>query len=659
VIRIRRDLGAAVAFAGLFCAFGFARQAARPPAPAGIVERGALRLHFLQHAIGDEQYEVTREDGRLTLVSHFAYTDRGASVPLDATLRLASDLTPVAFTIKGKTYRYFSADTDVTVTGATAEIRDGRALTRQPVPQRFFTIDGYAPLAVQMMLIRYANAHPGAGAIPTFPAGSVTVERRGQDTIEAGASRVVLDRYALDGVVWGRESLWLDRAGAIAAAVTTTGGLPFEAVRPDLESALPAFVARAIADRMDEAARLQTAIRPVRSGRYALVGATIVDGTGGAPVRRGAILIDDGVIRAVGSQDAVSLPSGTPVVDVAGTTIVPGLWDMHAHAAQVEWGPAYLASGVTTIRDMGGEFDYLVAARDAVRQGRALGPRMLLAGLIDGPGPNAFGVITAATPDEGRARVRRYKAAGFVQVKLYSLLRPDTVSAICAEAHGLGMTVTGHIPAAMTLRTAIEAGMDHVAHMPVRGEPGTPELGDTIAFLKDRHVVVDPTVSWNELLGHPVAVPIRTFQPGADRLPASLARLINSTGADGDASNIERRQAQQLALLKALHDGGVPIVAGTDKGVPGFSVQREIELYVKAGFTPLEALQAATIVSARAMGLAGEVGTIEPGRRADLVVLRGNPLEAIANIRTATHVITAGRMYETAPLWRAVGFQPQ
>jgi imidazolonepropionase-like amidohydrolase len=115
---------------------------------------------------------------------------------------------------------------------------------------------------------------------------------------------------------------------------------------------------------------------------------------------------------------------------------------------------------------------------------------------------------------------------------------------------------------------------------------------------------------------------------------------------------------QFMAVLGALHRAGIPIVAGTDQVVPGHSLHREIELYVKAGFTPMEAIQAATIVPARVMKLDKETGTVEAGKAADLIILDANPLENISNIRTVRSVITGGRLYNTAELWQSVGFKP-
>jgi imidazolonepropionase-like amidohydrolase len=308
---------------------------------------------------------------------------------------------------------------------------------------------------------------------------------------------------------------------------------------------------------------------------------------------------------------------------------------------------------------MGGEFEFLTAFRDALDSGRGLGPKLLLAGLVDGGGPDAFGVISAETAEQARGVVARYHGAGFQQIKLYDLLQPVVVTALTSEAHRLGMTVTGHVPRSLTLREAVEAGMDQIAHLPITGDPDTAEVESTVEFLRRHGTVVDPVISWNELLGRSAATPVAAFQPGILKAPYSVADLFLNAAVDGlDPAAARARLENSLAILRALHAAGVPIVAGTDEGIPGHSLHREIELYVEAGLTPLEAIRAATAVPARVMGMEGEVGTIEVGKRADLVLLEGNPLQSIANIRRVRSVISQGRMYDCGQLWRVVGFRP-
>ncbi len=164
--------------------------------------------------------------------------------------------------------------------------------------------------------------------------------------------------------------------------------------------------------------------------------------------------------------------------------------------------------------------------------------------------------------------------------------------------------------------------MDQIAHLAIRGEAGSEDVTRTIAFLREHKTVVDPTQSWNELLGHAAGAPVAAFQPGMTKIPQPLNRLFSNAGTSGiDAAAARARLERGLRIVKALHAAGVPVVVGTDEGIPGHSVHREIELYVEAGLPALAAIQAATIVPARAMKLDAELGTIERGKRADLVIL--------------------------------------
>jgi imidazolonepropionase-like amidohydrolase len=363
-------------------------------------------------------------------------------------------------------------------------------------------------------------------------------------------------------------------------------------------------------------------------------------------------------IAKIAKSEDFEVPKNAKVIDAPKKFLIPGLWDMHTHVMQIEWAPVYLAAGVTTVRDMGNEIDFVVPLRDAIRAGQVIGPRMLLAGLIDGGGPNAFGAVNATTPEEGRAAVRRYRELGFEQVKLYDLLQPDVVAAITAEAHRLGMTVTGHVPRSLTLLAAVDSGMDQVAHLPIRGEARSDSVRRVIESLRAHGTVIDPTASCGELLGHAAADPVASFQPGVSRLPPVLyQRIIRMGDANADTTAAHARLRRTLGVIGALHTAGVPVVAGTDEGVPGFSVYREIELYVAAGFSPMEALRAATAVPAKAMRLDQEVGTMEPGKRADLLVLDRDPLDNISNVRSVNLVMTRGTLYRSADLWRAAGFR--
>jgi imidazolonepropionase-like amidohydrolase len=613
---------------------------AAPPTPS-------LALYLLGHRIGSERSAITREADRSTLTSHFEYLDRGTTVALDSTVTLSPDLTPLSFESHGRSYRYFAVDASVPhASGSPAS----------------FTIEGVAPLAAQELLLRYWLGHGRPATIRIEPSGDrVVVHETAQVTNVFDVGLPPLRQYTIDGLAWGRQRVWLRRDNLeLMAAVTTVGVLGFEALSASLEPALDGekLARLAIQARLREAETESRATSPVQRSTFALTNARLIDGTGGPAVEHANLLVRDSRIEAAGPAETTPVPRGAPVVDVSGKTILPGLWDMHGHVGLAEFGPVYLAAGVTTVRDMGGEFDVVTALRDAWREGKSPGPRLLLAGLVDGPGPASFGHVTAANPGEGRAVVGRYKEAGFQQMKLYSLLDRPTVAAVIDSAHAAGMTVTGHIPNGLTLREVVEMGMDHVAHLTVRDAPGTDTMRDTIAFLKAHNTVIDPTISWNELLGRSPETPIESFQPGFTHVAGPLQRLIGgASGGQLTPQQAHDRLTRSLAIVKALHDGGIPIVAGTDKGVPGVSVAREIELYVEAGLSPIDAIRAATAVPARVMGLGADSGTLAPGMRADLIVVSGNPLEHISDIRDVRLVCANGQLFDATRLWALGGFR--
>jgi imidazolonepropionase-like amidohydrolase len=187
----------------------------------------------------------------------------------------------------------------------------------------------------------------------------------------------------------------------------------------------------------------------------------------------------------------------------------------------------------------------------------------------------------------------------------------------------------------------------------------SPDAHKALEFLKDHHTVVDPTIALFELFTATTAKTPASFEPGVEKIASELAPPLTDVEPPSERSELlDKVFTKDIAIVGALHRAGVPIVAGTDQAVPGHSLHREIELYVQAGFTPMEAIQAATIVPARVMGLDKELGTVEKGKRADLILLNADPLADIHNTRKVEYVISNGEMYHTAELWQSVGFKP-
>jgi imidazolonepropionase-like amidohydrolase len=648
-----------------------------------LIEHGKFILHKFEQPIGEETYRLDHGPDSFLVEMDFKFTDRGSPVPLTATFHSANDFTPESFEIKGKNSRLSSIDQAVEVQPEKVRLRDRDKWTEAARPKQFFTIAGYAPATMQMLMVRYWATHGSPAEFDTLPSGRVKIEPRGQDAVSVNGKNETLDRFTVEGLIWGRETLWFDSSRNLVAAVTIDAEFDhFEAIKEGYESALGKFVGLSGSDGMAALAEISKGISGSRSDSIALVGGTLIDGTGSEPVRDSVVVIEKGLITAVGPRGKVKIPRDATKVDARGKTVLPGLWDMHAHFEQVEWGPIYLAAGATTVRDCGNEFEFITAVRDAIKNGKGLGPQLLLAGIVDGSSSFTIGVERVDTPEQAKMWVNRYHDAGFQQMKIYSSVKIEELKAVTAEAHRLGMSVTGHVPEGITTFEAVEAGQDqinHIQYIVTMMVPPLPEgskradamkaLADldinsplaqtALAFLVEHGTVVDPTLALFEFESASTAKPPASFEPGVDKIAPELAPIFKDVGPPSPLADVQEKVfAKLLAVTGALHKAGVPIVAGTDQTIPGHSLHREIELYVQAGFTPMEAIQAATIVPARVMGVDKEVGTVEPGKRADVILVDGNPLESIRNIRNVKYVIADGKMYDCAELWRSVGFKP-
>jgi cytosine/adenosine deaminase-related metal-dependent hydrolase len=672
---LRGRHGRRVAIAVLLAGFAACAVAQQQPA-----QSGAFTLHKFAKAIGKETYSIESKDKNSTLTSHFLFTDRGTKVPLETVFTFeTAGLKPVSYTAKGQASRQSGMDDALTVNGGQISItRDGKSQSATPAGAWFIT-DGYSPVAMQEEMMRWWIAHAKPEQFTVLPSqASVHIEHGDTMIIDGHA----VHGFTVSGLIWGQESLWIDDAQNLVALVSTDAEFDhFEAVREPYEADLGMFIAAAVRSNLAALAKLSDSARTAPAKLLAITGATLEDSTGAPAIADSVIVIKDGLIAAAGPRSAVKIPKGATVLDATGKYAIPGLWDMHAHYEQVEWGPIYLAAGVTSVRDVGNEFDFIHALHEELdrKQNPAIGPHLEFAGIIDGIGQYSLGAVTADTPEQAVALVAKYKAAGAKQIKIYSSVKPDVVKAISAAAHERGMTVTGHIPEGMTAIEGINDGMDQInhiqyefpyfAHQPTgadgkldRTKPPIVELDgpkakELIAALQAHHTVLDPTMALFETFMN--TVPLDQLEPGVDHVAPQLHEALDSPPAAADKAAVATAEWQALvSSLRTLHAAGIPIVAGTDQCIPGYSLHREMEIYVQAGFTPLEALQSATIVAARALGVEKESGSLEAGKRGDVLLLDADPLADIHNSRKVWRTVAAGAVYDPAPLWTSVGFKP-
>jgi imidazolonepropionase-like amidohydrolase len=638
------------------------------PAKDAKPDSGVFLLYKLEHLIGKETYRSVKAKDRLTYVIAFKLVDRGTPVTLNAILKTTLSGEPIDLKINGKISGAPNINDTIQMQNGLANVRLQDSTYTTEVGAFTFPLAGYAPAELQELLLRYWNNLHRPSIIPTLPYGSVQIQMVGTDTFVINKRQMVLNRYTVNGLIWGNEFLWTDQRGNLIGLITNDNtGDKFEFIKEPYESLLSQFIhktaiygTRLLADQLEK--RTATPV-------IAVTGGTIIDVITGKATPNSLIIIEDSIIKSIGQMGTLEIPVNATVIDATGKTILPGLWDMHAHFGQAEWGPAYLAAGVPTIRDCTDEPDYIIPAEKEISAGRGIGPNILKAGLIDGTGPNAFGPVLADTKEEAVEAVDYYQKKGYAQIKIYSSVRPVIVKAIIDEAHRIGLTVTGHIPKGMTSKQAIDSSMDMVNHiyyvqpMMKLNKDYSINFDDSIsraavAFLVAHNTVVDPTLGSLELTFRSKQRDITDIEPAFYTLPQVLQRRFRNTGMDqATATKYEPLYRGMQRLVKVLFDAGVPIVAGSDQGFPGYSLDREIELYVEAGLTPLQAIQTATIIPAKAMGLAQKIGSIQTGKQADLLIIDGNPLIDILNLRKVELTLKGNALYFSTTMRHLAGFK--
>ncbi len=613
--------------------------------------------------------------------STFEFNDRGRGPKIEAHYTLAADGSPVRVDITGNDYlkapvdEHFAAENGVGHWKSTSE--DGHAL----VPGFYVSIN--APAAESAMLVG-ALLKAKHAPVKLFPAGEARLERMTEVIVESHGQKLHLTEFAITGLAFEPQTVWLDDDQRFF-------GIPgkwFALLREgweDTNDQLYSLGRKAQDDRYARLAR-EFARHPVHP--VAVEHVRLFDSEQATTRDDQTIVIQGERITMAGRFAAVRVPKDAEIVDGTGKTIVPGLFDMHAHA-QAEDGIMNIASGVTTIRDMGNDIDELRHLQDEWESGSAIGPRVWKAGFIDGHGPyQAPTGLYADTAEEAQAAVNRYADLGYIQIKLYSSLNPEFVPGIVKTAHARGLRVSGHIPNGMIASQFVEAGADEIQHInfiflnfiadkaidtrtPQRftaaGDHAAKldlqsgQVNDFIALLLEHHTTVDVTLATFEGMytGRPGKVS-PDFAPVLNRLPAQVQRFAYTGGLPVTEANDQLYKDSYQAMLrmtKRMYDAGIPILAGTD-ATAGIMLHRELELDVQAGIPPAKALQIATFNAARLLKQEKDLGSIVPGKRADLVLVDGNPAEHISDIRRSRLVMKNGVVYESAELYGAAGVKP-
>lgn len=621
---------------------------------------------------------VRQSDGSLYFFQE--YNDRGRGPRLESrfTLTPAGMFKTVATT--GHDYWKQPVDERFTLRGDTAEWsssleHDRRRLTAPALYSTF-----YGAVASLALVIGAAG---NSGEVALLPAGRLRVSKVGERTVTAAGQSARIAHYQAEGAAFTPTDFWVTPDNSLFAFVAGTWfrviregwepvGDELAAAQDSLQKQRDAAVARSLADHP--------------SGPVVFRHVSVFDAPNARMLREQAVIVRGSRIESVGPDNAVRVPTGARVIDARGKTLLPGLWDMHTHNGPLD-GRMHIAGGVTSVRDMANDIDDLRRLRLAWDSGSAIGPRVMMAGFMDGPGPFAGPTkVLVSTRDSALAWVDRYKALGYEQIKLYSSLDTALVRPIAERTHALGLRLSGHIPNHMTAAKAVRAGYDEIQHInmlflnfegdsidtrtPSRfsapGRYGADlDLGSDsvrafLRLLKERNTVIDITLATFEGM--------YTVRPGtmdegglriANRMPVEVRRGFLAGGIAKDDSEQTRYRAswaKMLAFAKALDDNGIQIVAGTDC-MAGFCLQRELELYSKAGIPNARVLQIATWGAATVMKRTdrGGLAAIRPGYLADLLLVDGDPVADITNIERVDLVMKNGVIYDPAAIYRTIG----
>ncbi len=412
---------------------------------------------------------------------------------------------------------------------------------------------------------------------------------------------------------------------------------------------------------------------------------TVFDAVKGKYLGSQHVIVENGKITAVGKSKSIKIPANSKVIDGTGKVLMPGLWDNHAHYDPTQ-GLYHLAGGVTNIKDMANGFD-LPETKQRLDKDELLGPEIsIMSGFIDFAGPFAgpTGKIVK-TLDEGIDAVNFYADRGYQQVKLYSSIPVDWVKPLSAQAHKRGLKVCGHIPSFMTAARAVNDGYDQIIHMNMvmlnfMGDTlDTRSMGrfikvaaraknidinskavkDFIQLLKTRKIVVDPTLAIFEgMFTNDEGKLAHGYENTKDQLPVEYRRSLYTGGLPtrkGHESDYNQSFDSMLKMLKLLNDNKITFVPGTDD-FPGFALHRELELYSKAGIPNAKVLQSATLISAQVAGKEKEFGSVQVGKKGNLILVSGDPLKDMSDIRKVEMVMKNGNLYDPQAMYQSYGF---
>jgi imidazolonepropionase-like amidohydrolase len=617
-----------------------------------------------------------------TIESYYEFNDRGRGPKITETLTLDPAGVPVQVHSTGNDYMKASVEEKYSFDHGFATWSNRAENGAKPVSGEAFYISISGTPEETGVLARALLKAPNH-RLNLLPAGEALLMPWGKATVDVAGQKKIFTLYAINGLDFAPTPVWLSDDGQQFATVSSW----YSVVPQGMETALPTLLATQDKLMDERAAQLAGSLGNMPKHGIVIEHVDLFDSENATVRPHTTVVISGNRIQAVGDDGKVAVPKGAMIVEGAGKMLLPGLWDMHVHLGPND-GLLDIANGITTVRDMANDTDMLMAMRDRFDQRTEIGPRVLMAGFIDGRGPYQGPTkVFADNVDEARADIDRYASLGYVQIKVYSSLKPELVAPIAQMAHAHGLRLSGHVPSGMLASQFIAAGADEMQHMnfvflnfmPDVKETRTParfiqvaqraadidltgeQVRAFIKLLQEHHTVIDPTVAIFEgMFTDRPGKMSNMYAPVAQRLPVQIQRAFVYGGMavpEGMDQKYRDSFAQMLKMVKLLYDSGVPIVAGTD-ALAGFTLHRELELYHQAGIPAAKVLQLDTLGAARVMKRDGEVGRIAPNMLADVILVPGDPTEDIGALRNVQVVIKDGVLYRTAELDKALGVQP-
>jgi hypothetical protein len=632
---------------------------------------------------------VTTGDDGITRVD-YVFKDNGRGPELKEEFKLAPDGTFTSYHVTGSTT--FGAPVDESFG------REGnKAWWKSTSDKGEQTVEGtalYSPLGgtpAGFSVAFAALAKRPDGKLPMIPSGTLSTRKVAEAEVSNGKEKRKVQLLALTGI------------GLVPTFAWATEGQPSKGESPRLFAFIyPGFVqliedgwqsnANALETRQKQA-ETETLVAFQKRLAHPLQGATLIrnarvfDSEKAVLGPASDVLVRDGRIVSVGATGS-GKAKADHVVDAGGRVLLPGLFDMHAHVGRWDGG-LNIATGVTTVRDMGNDNATLQQIIAEEKAGTLLATRIVPAGFIEGESPmSARNGFVIKNLDEAKKAIDWYAEHGYPQIKIYNSFPKAILRDTTAYAHSKGLRVSGHIPAFLRAQEAVEQGYDEIQHINqvmlnflVDDKTDTRTLvrfylpaekvadldfdskpvQDFIAMLAKKQTVIDPTISTFEYWRQRPGQMTESYGPVADHMPPDIQRGLRVAEMkipdDATAERYNKSFLKMVEFVGRMYKAGVPIVAGTD-AIPGFTVQSELEWYVRAGMTPSQALQVATWNGAKYSRTLEDRGSIAPGKRADLILVDGDPTKDISDIRKVALVLKGDTAYYPSEIFEAMGIKP-